>query len=195
MKITYHHGNLRQAVIDQAGVILAEEGLASLSLRGIAKAVGVSGAALYSHFQNKDALLEAMAVQGYLQLQQYLTESEWYSGFSLIEQLAIAYVSFALDHPHLFRLMFGRELAILPQSAEREQAAGLCFQPIYQEVSRMLRQSARQLQVEDAAISAWAIVHGLATLMMDGKVQCPVEPAARQQRIVSLCQPLILGLS
>jgi hypothetical protein len=115
-------------------------------------------------------------------------------GYPILERLAIGYVGFALDNGHLFRLMFGRDLADLPISNERAKAGTICFLPISNEVTRLIVESELQLQPERTALTSWALVHGLAHLLLDGKIPCPAELSARQECIATLCHPLSLTL-
>src|SRR5262245_23167774 len=100
---TYHHGNLKEALLTAGGELLEKQGIAALSLRETARLAGVSHAAPYRHFPDKDTLLAALAAEGFELLRQSLAARaarEWGEG----------YVMFALAHPHRFRLMFGGQL-------------------------------------------------------------------------------------
>src|SRR5262247_2786085 len=96
---TYHHGDLRAAILEAAARMVEREGLAGLSVREAARRAGVSHNAPYRHFIDRDALLEALAAKGFDELMDALKER---SG----RDLAHAYVRFALEHEQLFRLMF-----------------------------------------------------------------------------------------
>ena len=100
---TYHHGTLRAAVLSAAGKLIEKEGLAGLSIREAARRAGVSHNAPYRHFPDRDALLAALATEGFSELEKFL---EGRTGRAMGE----AYVRFALAHPNRFRLMFGGQL-------------------------------------------------------------------------------------
>jgi|SRR5687767_14413322 len=143
---TYHHGDLRTAVLAAAGKIVEDEGLAGLSVREAARRAGVSHNAPYRHFRDRDALLAALAIEGFAQLERAL---EGRSGRSLGE----AYVRFAIGHPQRFRLMSASPRMSMFQgrfaSTFAELAAG----------------------TEIAAAAAWSLVHGLAQLILDGHLK------------------------
>jgi AcrR family transcriptional regulator len=137
---TYHHGSLRSAILDSAARMVEKDGVASLSVRGAARRAGVSHNAPYRHFPDRDALLAALAADGVARLLKDLGDR---TGM----QLAIAYVRFALNRPQLFRLMFaGRRWPEL--EARFEEAFTAVGKP--------------------GAAAAWALVHGLALLLLDG---------------------------
>jgi AcrR family transcriptional regulator len=159
----YHHGNLRQALLEAALVILEREGEAGLGLRDLARAVGVSPAAPYRHFASRGALLEALAVTGFNRFTAAMEATAEAHPSDALRAMGRTYVLFALDNPGLFRLMFSAQL-------RREGRPGL----------RMAAERAfgmlRRVAGGDAAagrvpaLAAWARVHGLAMLLLDGQI-------------------------
>jgi len=151
---TYHHGDLRTAVLAAAGKLIEKEGLAGLSVREAARRAGVSHNAPYRHFPDRDALLAALATDGFSQLGQAL---EGRAG----RELGEAYVRFALGHPQRFRLMFGGQLALDRYPELRTQAEA---------THGRLTAAFAGLGAEAkfAAAAAWSLVHGLAQLILDG---------------------------
>lgn len=159
---SYHHGDLRTACLT-AAVELLEEG-ADLSLRAVARRAGVSPAAPYRHYADKDELLSALAVLGYGELGRRLRDAYAQSATTAdLAPLGVAYVRFALDRPALFRVMF--TMACDSTATERAAAAA--------QVQDFVRQAvARAFPLADAEIlstAAWSLVHGLAFLHLDGK--------------------------
>jgi AcrR family transcriptional regulator len=154
---TYHHGDLRAAVLNAAGRLIEKEGLAGLSVRAAARRAGVSHNAPYRHFPDRDALLAALAAEGFRRLQKFL---EGRSGRAMGE----AYVRFALAHPQRFRLMFGGRLASERHPELRDQAAA---------THARLTAAFSGLGAEAgyAAAAAWSLVHGLAHLILDGHLE------------------------
>ena len=141
---------------------LLESGTEDLSLRQVARAAGVSAMAPYRHFSDKSALLRAVAEHGFELLREELNTADHSAGGreALIEQ-GLAYVAFAMRHPALFRLMFTAHCA--PKDAE---AVG-------SEAYDVLARRVESLAAHDpasATLACWAIVHGLATLSLDGRV-------------------------
>ena len=141
---TYHHGDLRAAVLAAAWKMIEQDGLAGLSVREAARRAGVSHNAPYRHFADRDALLEALVSDGF----EHLTKAlESRTGRMLGE----AYVAFALEHPQRFRLMF---------SGARVKA----------DLEAQFAGSFSHLGADAAAAgaAAWSLVHGLAQLLLDG---------------------------
>jgi len=159
----YHHGNLRQALLEAALVILEQQGEAGLGLRDLARAVGVSPAAPYRHFDSRAALLEALAVTGF---QRFAARMEAVAASQPDDPMAAmgkTYVVFALQNANLFRLMFSPQLKKDSRPGLR-MAADAAFDTL------------RHLVVGDLdkgrirALAAWAKVHGLAVLLLDGQI-------------------------
>lgn len=162
-KDTYHHGDLRVALLAAAmGKLEAGE---PFSLRAIAREVGVSATAPYRHFTDRDALESALAAQGLRDLKAGLTEGRAPAGsIEDLGELAVAYVEFALRRPALFRLMFGN--ACDEGSEERVRAAS--------EIHDLLRMAMTDVfpggDPEALASAGWAFAHGMACLHIDGKL-------------------------
>ena len=109
MRTTFHHGDLRNALIQSGLQILAEESIQALSLRKVARLAGVSEAAPYRHFKDKEALLAAIAEQGFIQLSERLEAVEAQfaeQADKLFYQSCRTYIDFALENPHAMRMMF-----------------------------------------------------------------------------------------
>jgi AcrR family transcriptional regulator len=153
---TYHHGDLRAALLRAAGELLEEQGLAGLSLREAARRAGVSHNAPYRHFPDRSALLAALAAAGFRML------GEEMAGKSGRER-GEAYVRFALAHPNRFRLMFGGQIEIGRHAELRAAAAGT-----YEGLVAAFRGQGDIANPETAAAAAWALTHGLAHLLLDG---------------------------
>jgi len=146
--LSYHHGELRQAVLRTAGEILEKEGLESLSLREVARRAGVSHNAPYRHFPDRDRLLVALVEEGFQMLLDELAQRPR-------REMGEAYVDFALSHPQRFRLMFGGRVKLA--NPDRRAYEGL-------------KQSFADLgeDAQYAAAAAWGLVHGLSHLLLDG---------------------------
>lgn len=162
----YHHGDLRNTLIEEGIALVEANGLGALSLREIARRAGVSPTAVYRHFPDKKALLAALADAGFARLAeaQRVAAELVGGGRAAFSATGRAYVRFALAHPALFRLAFTHaETAQTSPSVEDEAAV-------------MLNRNARALsggdeaQARRLALQAWAVVHGLAMLMLDGRV-------------------------
>ncbi|HEV2461595.1 MAG TPA: TetR/AcrR family transcriptional regulator, partial [Ktedonobacterales bacterium] len=166
----YHHGDLRAALIRAGLAILAEEGIQALSLRAAARRAGVSHAAPYRHFADKEALLAAIAEEGF---NMFAAEVEAararYPGSprEQLEETAWAYVRFALAHPDHLRVMFGgsiRDPQAYPGLREAGSRAFAVLVDIIragQDAGTMIAGEARLL-----AFVAWTQVHGLSLLLI-----------------------------
>jgi AcrR family transcriptional regulator len=184
MPSTYHHGDLRAALLDAAARLLRTGGAEALTLRALAEAVGVSRTAPYRHFRDKSALLVAVAAEGFERLQAALNlvNTSETPGLDLFEEMGWAYVRFAIENPAHYRLMYGREAIARREIPALQSAADAA----YDELVALIEtgQAAGVLRSGDAgalAYVAWATVHGLASLLVDGQMEAPedVEPLAR----------------
>src|SRR5688572_5804005 len=149
----YHHGDLRAALLRAAGELLEKQGIAALSLREAARSAGVSHNAPYRHFPDREALLAALAAEGF----RLLADSQAAGG----RERGLAYVRFALAHPQRFRLMFGGVLPIGDYPELREQG-----RRAYQQLEEAFKDLGEDARL--AAAAAWSLVHGLANLILDG---------------------------
>ena len=167
--VSYHHGNLRQELLECAERHLIAGGIAKLSLRALAREIGVSQTAPYRHFEDKDALLAALATSGFHRL--FDRVSDQLAGRTLrsaLRDLGMAYLDFAIQHTEIFRLMFGPGLQ--PRNKYPELfAAG---REAILKVSRLIEAAHKDRNLSRDEIlslshTAWAGVHGVATLMLD----------------------------
>ena len=159
----YHHGNLRQALLEAALIILEREGEAGLGLRDLARAVGVSPAAPYRHFDSRGALLEALAVTGF---QRFTAAMEAVAASDVLDPMAAmgkTYVKFALDNANLFRLMFSPQVR-----KDNRPGLRMAADAAYQTLRHVTGGDVKANRV--AALAAWARVHGLAVLLLDGQI-------------------------
>ncbi|MFC9616963.1 TetR/AcrR family transcriptional regulator [Streptomyces sp. NPDC056938] len=162
---TYHHGDLRAACLRAARELLEADGSSGLSLRAVARRAGVSPTAPYRHFADRDALVSAVAAEGYQELAGYLTKA--HPAPSTPDELAavaVAYVQFALEHPALFRVMFAEPCD--PTSEERVAATAA----ISEYVRNIVRATFPDVNADALSTTVWALVHGLAFLHLDGKL-------------------------
>ena len=167
----YHHGNLRAELLDTAIAQLGSEGTEALSLRALARAIGVSQTAPYRHFSDKGELLAAMATRGYENLLWSLQEAGAHSDHSPPDQLrafARAYVAYAADNPALFKLMFGPSVQPAENYPELRQASRETFLLVQRILEDGMDQGFfRQQDGTYLANAGWAGIHGLATLRVD----------------------------
>ena len=172
LKAAYHHGDLRRALLEEAVRTIRDDGLAALTLRAVGARLGVSRTALYRHFADKSALLNAVSEDGFLRLADAL-ERAWTDaggGVRGFEEQGRAYVRFALDNPPHYRVMFG-VWSSRDEGTARRVAGARAFQLLVDALTSLQR--AGLLRGDEApaqvALYVWAAVHGVAMLAIDGR--------------------------
>jgi AcrR family transcriptional regulator len=184
-KATYHHGDLRATLVRAAIELLEESGETELSLRAVARRAGVSPAAPYRHYADREALVSAVAAVGYRELAERLAAA--HPSPSTPDQLAsvaIAYVQFALDRPALFRIMFGE-----PCDRDNDERVAATA-AVSQYVRAIVERTFPQADAEALATAVWALVHGLAFLHLDGKLDAST-PSVVAERITAAIDALL----
>ena len=174
-KTTYHHGDLRQSLIDAAIALISEEGISDLSLRQVARRVGVSHNAPYRHFEDKEALLAAVAEQGFQSLRVAMETARQVippDSSQHLEAIGVAYVHFALAHPFHYRLMFGDYRCNLSKYSALAEAAQQSFMVLVNTIREgQVAGIFRSADPVDMAQVAWSLVHGQSMLGLDNKLQ------------------------
>jgi AcrR family transcriptional regulator len=169
-KKPYHHGDLRAALISEGLAILGESDADSLSLRELARRVGVSAPSVYRHFPDKQALMTALAEEGLRRLgaSQHQAAEAVGGGKAGFAATGRAYVRFALANPALYRLIFTSPLiaAYRASAADRPEA----FDFLLANAGAAVGADPESQAARIAAVEAWALVHGLAMLMLDGQI-------------------------
>lgn len=170
--VDYHHGDLRQALVDATLEAIADHGAQGITLREVARAVGVSHMAPYNHFADKAALLSAAAAEGFRRLKAAMDGRM--SRFAIgdprrVQAVGVAYTVFAVENPDLFRLMFGPELANASGSEELTRVAGETFGCLLGALAET-GVDATDPAAAQLALTPWALVHGLATLAVAGRL-------------------------
>ena len=176
-KRPYHHGDLRAALLDEATRMIAEEGTESVTMRAIGRRLDVSRSAAYRHFPNKEALLVAVATQGFTRLHALLQAIDVAgadSDVAQLRQMGETYLRFAVENPARYRLMYGNEALKRERYPQLQSAANGLLEELVQII--MSYQRAGAIKNHDArslAYVAWSAVHGLASLVIDGQMQAP----------------------
>ena len=173
VRAAYHHGDLRRALLDEAVRTIRDDGAAALTLRAVGARLGVSRTALYRHFADKSALLNAVSEDGFRRLADAL-ERAWTDaggGVRGFEEQGRAYVRFALDNPPHYRVMFGVWSSRDEDSALRA-AGARAFQMLVDALTALQRDGVvrRNEAPGQVALYVWAAVHGVAMLAIDGRL-------------------------
>jgi AcrR family transcriptional regulator len=174
-KQPYHHGNLRQVLIESAAKMIADNGLDNITMRGLGKKVGVSRSAPYRHFSSKQDLLCAIAGDGFKKMRSYFQKAISGKEDDIIEQfksIGRAYIQFAVENPAYYRLMFGHEITEEQKTPELMASAASAFAELLNAIKTC--QDQNLISKKDTVVLAniaWGAVHGMASLLIDGKIQ------------------------
>jgi AcrR family transcriptional regulator len=184
IKKTYHHGDLRSALIASATELISEHGVAGLSLRECARRAGVSHAAPYRHFADKNALLVAIARDGFTALEAVGREAM--AGIDdprdRLDAYAVAYVRFAIEHTVVFRLMFTSEF----EHDGTEPVDRGAFDLLVASAATVVGPA---VDGRLAAAASWALPHGLAMLILDRRI--PAEQVAGPDEAAALARTIL----
>jgi len=201
----YHHGDLRNALLEAALALVSKRGVETFSLREAARAVGVSPAAAYRHFEDKAALLAALAAEGMgrlaLAMEGAMARAAGAPGSAQrataeFTGLGAAYVEFAVANPARFRVMFGPwcdhpELCQIPPEAAPSGRDP--YQILVDALDGLVRAGVIGLAARAGAeIAAWSSVHGLATLLVEGSLKLSAQE--RAGALLRIQRTLLLGL-
>ena len=180
----YHHGDLHNALMAAAEAELGEKGIEGFTLRGCAKRAGVSHAAPAHHFRDANGLLTALAETGFRRFVAMQLDRQSKAPADARSQLAAAgvgYVQFALDNPELFKLMFSSQRTDFDNAGLRA-AASAAFDHLVDGVAAIRGRDPRD---DEAAMTdvraAWAIVHGIASLLIARQLKSLSEMAAEDR--------------
>ncbi len=186
-KTAYHHGDLRNAMLDAADELLASQGLQGFTLRGCARLAGVSHAAPKHHFADVKGLLAAVASRGFERLQTALKEALHAAGDELDLQMVAtcrAYVQFARDNPEHFRIMFRSDLIDVDPAAQHPASMRETFRVLTNVILRQrgepeldpnLHLFLTGFDLVDDVLIGWCHIHGFAHLLMEGQLHMTSE--------------------
>ena len=176
-KDQYHHGDLRRALLNAAERLVIREGPAQVSIRAIAREAGVSHAAPYHHFADREALLAAVAGSGFDRLRSVMQVAAGAGGpddpLSRLQAAGIAYVRFAVANPEIYRLMFSGLLADRSRYPDLEASTEAAFGVLLAFLGDQGRAKGRGARpdanrIPAVATATWSLVHGLAFLLIEG---------------------------
>src|SRR5262245_18626108 len=185
-KSTEPAGSLRETLLEAATALIAAKGPQGFSLREVARRARVSEAAPYWHFADREALLAAVAEQGFLEMAKGMMTvfSEVTDPGQRLHALGVGYVRFALEHPSYLRVMFGSEVPDKAAHPALREAGARTFEMLVQAISDS--QATGQVRGGDPVELSWAewsIVHGRAALLVDGRLKDHARTVAAAERL------------
>jgi AcrR family transcriptional regulator len=190
----YHHGDLREALIAETLEMLRNDEGSLIGFRELARRLDVSRTAPYRHFESVEHLLAVVAEEGY---RKFVTALEQVTGNQIntskerVLQLGVAYINFALDNSSHYRLMFDPKFFQDDRFKEIKQLSSISFGILKQAVASCLPADATDAEATHMANLAWAMVHGMARLFIDGQWN---RIRARQEFIHESCRKLLAML-
>ena len=185
-RTSYHHGDLRRALLDATLTVAGELGPAGVTLRQVADRAGVSQTAPYRHFVDKAAMLAAASEEGFRLLHARMLEASRLADGPMqrLGAWASGYVEFAVAHDAHFRLMFGQGSPQKSTTDALQAAARDTFQLLFRTVEGGVRTGRlRSVETRELALNVWSVAHGIAALAIDGQtifLGVPRERAPRE---------------
>jgi AcrR family transcriptional regulator len=199
----YHHGDLRNALVASAVRLIEASGTSSFSLREAARDVGVSANAAYRHFDDKSALMTAVAAFGFRQLATQMVTAmasaatggaKEPASIARFKAVGRAYVEFAVAHPELFRVMFGACGAECRQAEPGDDATADPWSLLGQSLDALVADGLLASELRPGAeLKVWSVVHGFASLALDGLGAMPTA-ADRACALEALLDFAVVGL-
>lgn len=184
---TYHHGDLRRALLDATLKLIDERGPHGFTLRAAAREAGVTAGATYHHFEDKDALLAAVAEEGFDDFRLVLEAAAKQAAPNALERsrnVGVAYVLFAVQQPTRFRTMVGFGVQSRMQHGELAATALATYAAVRDVVVEGLRRTPDELISASEVLGWWSMAHGLALLAIEGHLGPLVDSPARVSRVV-----------
>jgi len=196
---SYQHGDLKEALIQAGLKLLTEQGVAAFSLRAAAQLAGVSHAAPYRHFADKQALVAAISERGFrlltASMREELAASKATGAVDRMYALGVGYVRFGTRHPDYLRVIFGSAVGD-KAPAELRAAAEEAYRELRTVVEAGI--ATGELRAGDpglVSLSCWSLVHGLSALLSSGPVVMPSNPAALRDLVVANLRLLAQGIA
>ncbi len=180
--------DLRQKVLEASLALIEEGGLDRLSMREVARKAGVSHQAPYHYFEDREAILAAVAGEGFAKMEQSLVRAIAATGddpVKAVEAMGRAYVDFALRYPGYFQAMFRADAVPLDRYPEARKREDEAFGNLVEGIGKAFANQPADVR-QSIAIAAWAMVHGLATLILEGSLARKLKiPKTRQRQMAN----------
>jgi AcrR family transcriptional regulator len=190
----YHHGNLRQQILQTAFKLLDEGGIDAVGVRKIARQLEVAHSAPANHFKNKQALLVALAIESFDDLYSKIviaSSKQTDDLRSAIHSFSNTILEFGLKYPNRYKLLWRREY-----SNEQNGEPGIVMENIYTQLTTILSESAKkkQVDVESQAIALWSLIHGYVLLRLDENLKDGYDEVTGIKRQIAIIDVLIDGV-
>jgi AcrR family transcriptional regulator len=180
--------DLRQKVLKASLALIEEGGLDRLSMREVARKAGVSHQAPYHYFDDREAILAELAGEGFSRLGQWLARAADQAGsepVKAVEDMGRAYVEFALRNPAYFQAMFRADAVPLDRYPEARKREEETFGRLVESIGQAFANQPDEVR-QAIAVACWAMVHGLATLILEGSLARKLKiPRARQKQVAN----------
>lgn len=192
-KTSYHHGDLRRAILEATTDLIDDKGLEAVSLRGVARQLDVSEAAPYHHFASKRDLLAALAAEAYRGFRQALESAiaNETDPFERLKELGRAYIAYGLEKRGRYRLMFGSHMLDLASYEEVVEAGRPTRRILTDVVTECLGSASTDAETIENV--SWALMHGITSLINEAEIR-PEDPGATTDLIETGLSILVDGI-
>ena len=194
-KCKYHHGDLREALIGASFTLVAEDGAENFLLADACRLAGVSTAAPYKHFRDRDEVLEIVVARAFDYMSDRILAAVSEAGVGTLEGIRAmgrAYIAFAIEEQRLFRLMFGQHPK-LKQAECVVDDGRKCFAGVIEQVGLYCAANNLEGDPTEIALRLWTFVHGAASLLIDEDYE-KVAPGLDIDQLMAGSTPLLIGL-
>ena len=195
-KKRFHHGDLREALIAATRELLIEHGPDGFTLADACRRAGVTTAAPYKHFRDKQEILEEIVLRGFEELTAANAKAVAEGGpgtIAGITAMGISYLEFAVAQPAVFRLMFGHKSEIR-KVQQVDESGKQCLKNVIEEVAAYSRKHGHAADAEEIALRLWTFVHGASSLQLDGDYE-RVAPGLDVHELIADVTPMLLGVT
>ncbi len=193
-KKRFHHGDLREALITATRELLIAHGPDGFTLADACRRAGVTTAAPYKHFRDKQEILEEIVLRGFEELTSANAKAVAKEGPGTIAgiiAMGISYLEFAVSQPALFRLMFGHKSEIMTVR-QVDESGKQCLKKVIEEVAAYSRKHGQATDADKIALRLWTFVHGASSLQLDGDYE-RVAPGLDVHELIADVTPMLLG--
>ncbi len=193
-KSKYHHGDLKEALVQASYQLISEKGAENFSLADACRLAGVSTAAPYKHFRDRDEVLEIVVARAFDDMTEKSMQAVEAAGVGTLEGISAmggAYLKFAVEEQRLFRLMFGQH-PTLKQAECVVNDGRNCFSKVIEQVAIYCERNNVSGNPKEVAVRLWTFVHGAASLLID-EDYAVVAPEIDIEEMIITATPLLLG--